>query len=255
MLRTGLYGKRSSPHELGRRKARCAECVPRWAALGMALQVRACLRAVYKTASLLPIPGLVSGPEMACLAGIGGCPVVACCCQGGRDLMAGSWRESRVALVAAALALLAGVPAVLAAAGVRNGWVLGGAAAVAAVVVVVFEAVWQDRYKRLAQLTSRNNLASSCAIWGGWKRPNNQIGHVAKHVYAQYVPKSVSSSALRLVSVSLRRPIVGRRSTVRFRKGARQRPIPITGRAVSHAGAAAKCSSVLGAELVAEAAR
>jgi tetratricopeptide (TPR) repeat protein len=64
--------------------------------------------------------------------------------------MAGSWRESRVALVVAALALLAGVPAVLGAAGIGNRWVLGGAAAVAAV-VVVFGAVWQDRYKRLAE--------------------------------------------------------------------------------------------------------
>src|SRR5689334_5354584 len=70
--------------------------------------------------------------------------------RGGRDVMGGSWRESRVALVAAALALLAGVPAVLAAAGLTNRWVLGGAAAVAAV-VVVFGAVWQDRYKRLAE--------------------------------------------------------------------------------------------------------
>jgi tetratricopeptide (TPR) repeat protein len=64
--------------------------------------------------------------------------------------MASSWRESRVGLVAAALALLAGVPAVLAAAGIGNQWVLGGAAAVAAV-VVVFGTVWQDRYKRLAK--------------------------------------------------------------------------------------------------------
>ena len=64
--------------------------------------------------------------------------------------MAGSWRESRVALVAAALALLAGTPAVLAAAGVRIPWVLGGATAVTAV-VVVFAAVWQDRYKRVAE--------------------------------------------------------------------------------------------------------
>jgi hypothetical protein len=42
------------------------------------------------------------------------------------------------------------VPAVLAAAGIGNRWVLGGAAAVAAV-GVVFGTVWQDRYKRLAE--------------------------------------------------------------------------------------------------------
>jgi membrane protein YdbS with pleckstrin-like domain len=64
--------------------------------------------------------------------------------------MTGSWRESRVGLVAAALALLAGVPALIAAAGVRNRWALGGAVAVAAV-VVVFSAVWRERYGRLAE--------------------------------------------------------------------------------------------------------
>jgi hypothetical protein len=51
-------------------------------------------------------------------------------------MMAGNWRESRVALVAAALALLTGTPAVLAAAGIGNMWMPGGAAVVAAVVVV-----------------------------------------------------------------------------------------------------------------------
>jgi len=65
--------------------------------------------------------------------------------------MAGvKWRESRTALVVAGLALLAAAPAVTAAAGVRDRWVLAGATAVAAVVVAV-GAVWQDRYRQAAQ--------------------------------------------------------------------------------------------------------
>src|SRR6185437_4818729 len=49
---------------------------------------------------------------------------------------------------------------------------------------------------------------------------------------------------LQASSRSVKFSMVRRRSTVRFRKGARQRPVPIMERAVSHAGAAAKCSSV-----------
>jgi hypothetical protein len=65
--------------------------------------------------------------------------------------MAGvKWRESRTGLVVAGLALLAAAPAVTAAAGVRDRWVLAGATAVAAVVVAV-GAVWQDRYRQAAQ--------------------------------------------------------------------------------------------------------
>lgn len=63
----------------------------------------------------------------------------------GRD-----WRASRLALVAAALAVLAGTPAILAAATVRNPWYLAGATAGAAV-VVVFGAVWQQRYQQVVQ--------------------------------------------------------------------------------------------------------
>jgi hypothetical protein len=86
--------------------------------------------------------------------------------------MAGSWRESRVALVAAALALLGGTPAVLAAAGVRNPWVLGGAAAVAAV-VVVFAAVWQDRYKRLAERRDQESFRTEdgCLVLADGRLP------------------------------------------------------------------------------------
>jgi tetratricopeptide (TPR) repeat protein len=60
------------------------------------------------------------------------------------------WRESRTGLVVAGLALLAAAPAVTAAAGVRDRWVLAGATALAAVVVAV-GAVWQDRYRQAAQ--------------------------------------------------------------------------------------------------------
>ncbi len=61
-----------------------------------------------------------------------------------------SWRANRLALVAGALALLAGTPAILASAKVTNPWVLAGATAAAAI-IVVFSAVWQERYKRLVQ--------------------------------------------------------------------------------------------------------
>ena len=88
-------------------------------------------------------------------------------------LMAGDWRESRVALAAAALALLAAAPGVLAAVGVRNGWVLGGATAVAAV-VVVFGAVWQDRYQRrrsaAMRVVSGPRTAAWCSLTAGCPR-------------------------------------------------------------------------------------
>jgi hypothetical protein len=61
--------------------------------------------------------------------------------------MSTSWRANRLALIVAALALLAATPSILAAAGVRDSWVLAGATAAAAV-IVVFSAVWQERYRR-----------------------------------------------------------------------------------------------------------
>ncbi len=65
-------------------------------------------------------------------------------------MVTASGRTSRVALVVVALALLAGTPAVLVAAHVRNPWALGGATALAAVVVAL-GAVWQQRYIGLLQ--------------------------------------------------------------------------------------------------------
>jgi membrane protein YdbS with pleckstrin-like domain len=62
----------------------------------------------------------------------------------------GGRQAGRVGLMVAGLALLAGTPAVLVAVHVRSPWVLGGALALAAV-VVAFGAVWQARYAQLVQ--------------------------------------------------------------------------------------------------------
>ncbi|SET82204.1 hypothetical protein [Nonomuraea wenchangensis] len=60
----------------------------------------------------------------------------------------GRWRESRVLVVAIALTVIAAVPAVLTATKVTNPWILGGAAAGAAIVLVL-AGIWQDRYKKI----------------------------------------------------------------------------------------------------------
>jgi tetratricopeptide (TPR) repeat protein len=65
-------------------------------------------------------------------------------------MITGTWRANRPALIAGALALLAGTPAILTVAGVRNPWILAGTTAGAAV-IVVFSAVWQERYRRVVQ--------------------------------------------------------------------------------------------------------
>jgi tetratricopeptide (TPR) repeat protein len=57
------------------------------------------------------------------------------------------WRVNSIALAAVGLALIAGTPAALAAAGARNPWALAGATAVAAV-IVAFSGIAQDRYRR-----------------------------------------------------------------------------------------------------------
>jgi tetratricopeptide (TPR) repeat protein len=64
--------------------------------------------------------------------------------------MGGGSPLSRAALVVAALALLAGTPAVMTAAHVRTPWVLASATAMAAVVVGL-GSVWRDRYQRQGQ--------------------------------------------------------------------------------------------------------
>jgi membrane protein implicated in regulation of membrane protease activity len=81
-----------------------------------------------------------------------------------------NWRVNRIALVVGALALLAGAPAVLAAAGIKNPLALGGATALAAVVVAV-AAVWQDRYKRLAQRRDEQALQDRGRVPGADGRP------------------------------------------------------------------------------------
>jgi hypothetical protein len=68
----------------------------------------------------------------------------------------GSWGLYRIGTVAAALALAAGVPAVLVAGQVRNPWILAPATATA-VVVAALAAVWQDRYQR--QMRRRDEQA------------------------------------------------------------------------------------------------
>ena len=67
------------------------------------------------------------------------------------------WRESRVLLIVAGLAVLAVVPAVLRVMGVTNAWALGSATVVATVVAAV-AVVWQERYKRVAQRRDEQSL-------------------------------------------------------------------------------------------------
>ena len=61
----------------------------------------------------------------------------------------GTWRANHLAVIVGGLALLAGTPAILVVAKVKNPLILAGATAVAAV-IVVFSAVSQERYRRLA---------------------------------------------------------------------------------------------------------
>jgi len=95
--------------------------------------------------------------------------------------MRGRWRDSRVALIAAALALLAGIPGILAAAGIKNPWVLGGAAGFAAV-VVVFAAVWQDRIIRLAKRRDEQGIRTErgCLVLPDGRLPS--VRHITDPV-------------------------------------------------------------------------
>jgi tetratricopeptide (TPR) repeat protein len=90
-------------------------------------------------------------------------------------------RDSRAALVVAALALLAGAPAVLAAAGVKSPWALGGAAAVAAV-VVAFGAVAQDGYMRHVQRRGERlfSIQDGCLVLAGGGLP--KVGDITDPV-------------------------------------------------------------------------
>jgi hypothetical protein len=89
------------------------------------------------------------------------------CGMAGRGL-----RGSRAALVVAALALLGGAPAVLAAAGVKSPWALGGAAVVAAL-VVAFGAVAQDSYMRHVQRRDERmfSIRDGCLVLAGGGLP------------------------------------------------------------------------------------
>ena len=82
------------------------------------------------------------------------------------------WRESRVLLIVAGLAVLAAVPAVLTVTGVKNVWALGGAAVGAAVVVAV-AVVWQERYKRVAQRRDEQSvkIEEGCLVLASGRLP------------------------------------------------------------------------------------
>jgi tetratricopeptide (TPR) repeat protein len=86
--------------------------------------------------------------------------------------MATGWRSSRLALAAAGLALLAGTPTVLAAAEVKNPWILAGATAGAAV-IVVFGTVWQQRYQRRAQRRDEQDFSveDGCLVLADGRLP------------------------------------------------------------------------------------
>ncbi len=104
--------------------------------------------------------------------------------------MAGSWRGSRIALVAAALALLAGTPAGLAAADLKNPWVLGGSTAVAAVVVVLFGVVCAS-YRKPRSSPPVTNVADmlASALVRQWARERHlrQIGHSFYEINVRWV--------------------------------------------------------------------
>jgi tetratricopeptide (TPR) repeat protein len=80
----------------------------------------------------------------------------------------GRWRDSRLGLGVAGLALLAAAPGLAAAAGVQNRYALVAAAAVAAVVVAV-AVVWQERFRRRAQHRDERDLQieDGCLVLAG----------------------------------------------------------------------------------------
>jgi tetratricopeptide (TPR) repeat protein len=101
---------------------------------------------------------------------------------------------SRAALVVAALALLAGIPAVLTAAQIRTPWVLASATAVAAV-VVVFGAVWRDRYQRQAQQRDEQamEIQDGCLMISGRLPKVSQVSdplHLGVHRASMAAPSA-----------------------------------------------------------------
>jgi tetratricopeptide (TPR) repeat protein len=83
------------------------------------------------------------------------------------------WRVTRAALAAAGLVLIAGTPAGMAAAGVSAPWLLAGATAGAAGVVVI-GGIGQDRYRRQRARRTEQTLRvqhGSSAVLADWKPP------------------------------------------------------------------------------------
>jgi hypothetical protein len=90
---------------------------------------------------------------------------------------AARWRERRLLLVVAGLALLASAPATLAALKVTNGWAVGGAT-VGAAALIAIAAVWQERYKRIAQRSDEQAhiIEMGCLVLPGGQLP--KVGQV-----------------------------------------------------------------------------
>ncbi|MGD1224959.1 tetratricopeptide repeat protein, partial [Streptomyces krungchingensis] len=89
---------------------------------------------------------------------------------------AGGWRESRLLLIVAGLAVLATAPAFLATFKVTNQWAVGVAVGGAAALVAV-AAVWQERYKRAVQQREERALKieNGCLVL-----PNGRLPKVAQ---------------------------------------------------------------------------
>jgi tetratricopeptide (TPR) repeat protein len=110
-----------------------------------------------------------------------------------------SWWATRPALVAAGLALLAGIPAVLTAAKVANPLALGGSDGAAAA-TFVFGATWQERYRRRVQRRDEQGfrLQDGCLVLADGRLPSvceitNPVllgVHQAAAVPATVVPES-----------------------------------------------------------------
>ncbi|MER5451200.1 tetratricopeptide repeat protein [Streptomyces sp. NPDC002764] len=85
---------------------------------------------------------------------------------------AGGWRESRLSLIVAGLALLATAPALMATFKVTNRWAVGAAIGGAALLVAV-ATTWQERYKRAAQQRDEQALSieNGCLVLPNGRPP------------------------------------------------------------------------------------